>query len=88
MNSQLPSQESIEAAIIDKIKVYCDIDGIPVDALTPFENMALDSILAMTVIQELKAELQIGIRSTLFYEHANIREAAKALFLDLQNRIP
>ena len=50
--------------------------------------MTLDSILAVTIIQELKAEYQIGIRSTLFYEHANIREAAKALLLDIQNRIP
>ena len=88
MNSQTPSQESIEEAIIEKLRAYTDIDGIALDALTAFENMALDSILVMTIIQELKAEYQIGIRSTLFYEHANIREAAKALFLDLQNRIP
>jgi len=88
MNRLPPSQESIEEAIIEKLRAYTDSDGIALDALTAFENMALDSILAMTIIQELKAEYQIGIRSTLFYEHANIREAAKSLFLDLQNRTP
>jgi acyl carrier protein len=88
MNSQTPSQESIESAIIEKLRDYCEVDGVALDALTPFENMTLDSILAVTIIQELKAEYQIGIRSTLFYEHANIREAAKALLLDIQNRIP
>jgi len=88
MNRQPPSQESIESAIIDRIRTYCNLDGIPVDAQTPFENLALDSILVMTIIQELRAEFGISIRSTLFYEHANISEAVKALFLDLQTQNP
>lgn len=70
---------ALEQTIINKISFYCKIEVNQIDPLAPMETIALDSILVMTIVEELKEELKIDLPSFIFYENETIRDSAKMI---------
>lgn len=71
--------KELEQTIINKISLYCKIEINQIDPLVPMESIALDSILVMTIVEELKEELKVDIPSFIFYENETIRDSAKMI---------
>jgi acyl carrier protein len=74
-NEQMTLQE-IEQIIINKISYYCKIDKAQIDPVAPLEHIALDSILVMTIVEELKHELAVDLPTFIFYENETLRDSA------------
>lgn len=73
----LPALHDVEQNIIQKISSYCNISKDTIDPMAPMDQIALDSILAMTIVEELQNEYDIDLPTFLFYEHEKIRDSAK-----------
>ena len=73
----IPALQEIEQNIIRKISSYCNIHGSSIDPLATMDQIALDSILAMTIVEELQNEYEVDLPTFLFYEHETLRDAAK-----------
>jgi acyl carrier protein len=74
-NEQMTLQE-IEQIIINKISCYCKIDKSQIDPVAPLEHIALDSIIVMTIVEELKHELAVDLPTFIFYENETLRDSA------------
>jgi acyl carrier protein len=72
-----PALHEVEQNIIRKISSYCKIEIGAIDPLAPMDQIALDSILAITIIEELQHEYEVDLPNYLFYEHETIRSSAK-----------
>lgn len=68
--------QEIEQIIINKISYYCKIDKDLIDPVAPLEHIALDSILVMTIVEELKHELAVDLPTFIFYENETLRDSA------------
>lgn len=68
--------QEIEQIIINKISYYCKIDKDRIDPVAPLEHIALDSILVMTIVEELKHELAVDLPTFIFYENETLRDSA------------
>jgi acyl carrier protein len=77
-NEQMTLQE-IEQIIINKISYYCKIDNSRIDPVAPLEHIALDSIIVMTIVEELKHELAVDLPTFIFYENETLRDSAKMI---------
>lgn len=73
----LPALHEVEQNIIHKISSYCNIEKATIDPMAPMDQIALDSILAMTIVEELQNEYEIDLPTFLFYEHETLRSSAK-----------
>ena len=73
----IPSLTEVEQSILRRISSYCNLKMTDIDPSAPMENIALDSILAMTIVEELQNEFNVDLPTFLFYEHDTLRSAAK-----------
>jgi acyl carrier protein len=49
------------------------------------EQIALDSILAMTIIEELQHQYEVDLPTFLFYENETIHDSANAILELMEN---
>ncbi len=75
----IPGLIDVEMNIIGKISFYCRIDASQINPLNSMDQIELDSILAMTIIEELQHEYKVDIPTFLFYEHETIRASAMVI---------
>ncbi len=73
----LPALHEVEQNIIQKISSYCNIEIAAIDPMSPMDHIALDSILAMTIVEELQNEYEIDLPTFLFYEHESLRDVTR-----------
>jgi acyl carrier protein len=83
-NSKNNLQE-VEQNIIQKIAFYCNLDITQINPLVPMEQIALDSILAMTIIEELQHQYEVDLPTFLFYENETIHDSANAILELMEN---
>jgi acyl carrier protein len=75
--NRLPALHEIEQNIIQKISSYCNIEIAAIDPMSPMDQIALDSILAMTIVEELQNEYEVDLPTFMFYEHETVRDVTK-----------
>lgn len=80
----MPSLTEVEQSILRRISSYCNLKMTDIDPAAPMENIALDSILAMTIVEELQDEFNVDLPTFLFYEHDTIRSTAKFIISLMQ----
>lgn len=73
----LPALHEVEQNIIQKISSYCNIEIAVIDPMSPMDQIALDSILAMTIVEELQNEYEVDLPTFLFYEHESLRDVTR-----------
>ena len=73
---RIPSLAEVEGAILQRIAYYCNLELSNIDPSAPMENIAMDSILTMTIVEELQNEFNVDLPSFLFYEHETLRSSA------------
>jgi acyl carrier protein len=74
-----PTFQDVESSIKKRISTHCMIPVEKLDVLAPLGNIDLDSILAMTIIEELQQEYEVDLPIFLFFKYETIRECAKAI---------
>lgn len=73
----LPALHEVEKNIIQKISSYCNVEIANIDPMSTMDQIALDSILAMTIVEELQNEYEVDLPTFLFYEHETLRDVTK-----------
>lgn len=74
-----PTLQDVESSVVKRISTYCMIPVEEIDVLAPIGNIDLDSILAMTIIEELQQEYVVDLPTFLFFKYETIRACAKAI---------
>jgi acyl carrier protein len=85
-NENTPSSLDVERSIIEKISMYCMMSADDIDTEAPIGNLDLDSILAMTIIEELQHEFNVDLPTFLFFKYETIRDCSDAVvsYINLQ----
>ena len=79
INNETPQIHEIEQNLLIKISVYCNIELEKIDPLAPMHHIAIDSIISMTIVEELQSEYGIDLPTFLFYENETIRDSVNSM---------
>ena len=71
--------QEVESSIVKRISTYCLLPIEDIDVQAPLGNIDLDSILAMTIIEELQHEYKVDLPTFLFFKYDTIRDCAKVI---------
>ena len=69
----------IEEWLITRFSNELGIDPVEIGIDTPFSSLSLDSIILVSIADELDARIEREIDASIFWEFDNIRELLKWL---------
>lgn len=75
----IPTPENVEYSIVQRISMYSMMSTDEIDTSAPIGNLDLDSILAMTIIEELQQEYDVDLPTFLFFKYETIKACADAV---------
>jgi len=75
----LSTQEEIESWLVQRFAQISQVGANDIDVDRPFADYELDSAVAVTVSQELSAQVGQTLPITLFWEYPTIASLASAI---------
>jgi acyl carrier protein len=79
---QLSTQEAIASWLVQRFAQIAQVGPSAIDVERPFADYELDSAVAVTVSQELSAQVGHTLPITLFWEYPSIASLSSALGTD------
>jgi acyl carrier protein len=79
---QLNTQEEIANWLVRRFAQLAQVGPAEIDVERPFADYELDSAVAVTVSQELSAQVGKSLPITLFWEYPTIASLSSALGMD------
>ena len=73
------TSEEIQTWLREKIASAIEVDADVIDTKAPFTNYGLDSILIVTLVDDMEEWLEVTLDPTIFWEYPTIEELTKWL---------
>jgi len=75
----MKTKEEIAIWLLEKIAKETKLEPAFVTANTPFDRFGLDSIVIVTLVDDLEQWLNVSLDPTIFWEYPSIEELSKWL---------
>lgn len=75
----MKTQQEIQDWSVNRIATLLDMQKEKVDPNMDFDRLGLDSAIAVSLLVDLEAELEIEVPPTLLFEKSNLAEIAAHL---------
>ena len=79
MLSKLSTRDEIESWLVARIAREAKVSETSVTPDVPFARLGLDSIVIVTLVDDLEMEVGASLDPTIFWEYPTIRELANWL---------